>query len=206
MQLKILQAIGYLKDQFGIDKTLKLIGISKPLYYQWLLESRFECFDSYTQLCVKRHPQQLQVKEIQKIKTMLTNPETDHWPIVSVQADALRKKKLVASLYSWYKYARIWGIKKKLIKKQRKKIGIVAKYPNEYLHVDTTFYPLLDGKLICISFVMDNFSKMILGYHVASSNTFEIVRKSLGNALKVIAKHPSQKHSYLVTDGGKENH
>jgi hypothetical protein len=25
-------------------------------------------------------------------------------------------------------------------------------------------------------------------------------------ALKTISKHPDQKHSYLVTDGGKENH
>jgi putative transposase len=206
LQNKILTAINYLKEQIGIDRTLKLLNLSKPLYYQWVLEARFDCFDSYTQLCVKRHPQQLENKEILKIKSLLTDSKTDHWPIVSIQGDALRKKKLVASLYSWYKYARLWGIKKKLIKKQKKKIGIVAKYPNEYLHVDTTFYPLIDGKNICISFVMDNYSKMILGYHVANANTFDIVRNSLSKALKVIAKHPSQKHSYLVTDGGKENH
>lgn len=47
---------------------------------------------------------------------------------------------------------------------------------------------------------------MILGYHIAKANTFEIVRASLGKALKVIATHPGQKHSYLVADGGKENH
>lgn len=205
-QLKILTAINYLKNMMGIDKTLKLIGLSKPLYYQWELEARFECFDSFTQLCTKRHPQQLQLKEVQKIKSMLIDPETDHWPINSIQGQALRKKELVASLYSWYKYARMWGIKKKLIKKQRKTVGLIATCANEYLHVDTTFYPLIDGKQICISFVMDNYSKMILGYHIAASNNFELVRRSLGNALKTIALHPTQKHSYLVTDGGKENH
>lgn len=221
-QFKILTAINYLKDQLGIDRALKLMTLSKPLYYQWLLESRFECFDSYTQLCAKRHPQQLQLKEILKIKSMLTDPTKDHWPINSVQGDALRKKELVASLYSWYKYAKMWGIKKKLIKKQRKTVGLIASCPNEYLHVDTTFYPLINGKEVCISFVMDNYSKMILGFHVASSNNFDIVRRSIGNALKTIAKHPDQKialpafgssagkpagrHSYLVTDGGKENH
>lgn len=206
LQNKIIITINYLKDLLGLDKTLKILNLSKPLYYQWVLESRFECFDSYTQLCVKRHPQQLENREVVKIKNLLTSSETDHWPIMSIQGDALRKKKLVASLYSWYKYARLWGIQKKLVKKQKKKIGIVAKYPNEYLHVDTTFYPLIDGKNICISFVMDNYSKMILGYHVANANTFDIVRNSLSKALKVIAKHPSQKHSFLVADGGKENH
>ncbi|MBK7817915.1 MAG: DDE-type integrase/transposase/recombinase [Sphingobacteriaceae bacterium] len=205
-QFKILTAISYLKDQFGIDRTLKLIGLSKPLYYQWVLEARFECFDSYTQLCTKRHPQQLELKEIEKIKSLLLDHETNHWPICSIQANALRKKQLVASLYSWYKYARMWGIKKKLTKKQHKTIGIISTAPNEYLHVDTTFYPLIDGKQVAISFVMDNYSKMILGFHVSQSNNFEIVRRSLSNALKVIATHPDQKHSFLVTDGGKENH
>lgn len=206
LQLKILQVIHHLRNKIGLDKTLKLIGLSKPLYYQWVLEARFECFDSYTQLCVKRHPQQLSLQEILKIKKMLISPETDHWPINSVQGHALRNNELVASLYSWYKYARLWGIKKKLIKKQRKTIGLIARYPNEYLHVDTTFYPLISGKEVCISFVMDNYSKMILGFHIAKSNTFDIVRASLGKALKVIAMHPGQKHSFLVADGGKENH
>jgi hypothetical protein len=205
-QLKILTAINYLKDHLGIDRTLRLLNLSKPLYYQWVLEARFDCFDSYTQLCIKRHPQQLENKEVQKIKTLLTAPETDHWPINSIQGDALRKKKLVASLYSWYKYARIWGVKKKLIKKQLKTKGLIATAPNEYLHVDTTFYSLNDGQKVCISFVMDNYSKMILGYHVSSRNTFDIVRASVSKALKVISQHPTQKHSFLVTDGGKENH
>ncbi|MBK6522818.1 MAG: hypothetical protein IPG08_11025 [Sphingobacteriaceae bacterium] len=39
-QFKILTAISYLKDQFGIDRTLQLIGLSKQLYHQWALEAR----------------------------------------------------------------------------------------------------------------------------------------------------------------------
>ena len=65
------------------------------------------CFDSFTSLCVKRHPHQLETKEIGKIKKMLTDPGFDHWPIVSIASLALRKKRIVASLYSWYKYARL---------------------------------------------------------------------------------------------------
>lgn len=206
LQNKILTAINYLKGLIGLDKTLKILKLSKPLYYQWVLESRFDCFDSYTQLCVKRHPQQLENKEVLKMKKLLTDKDTDHWPIMSIQSDALRKQKLVASLYSWYKYARIWGIKKKLTKKNHKTVGLVATHPNQYLHVDTTFYPLINGKQVCISFVMDNYSKMILGYHVAERNTFDIVRNSMKKALKTIAKHPNQKHSFMVTDGGRENH
>lgn len=54
---------------------------------------------------------------------------------------------------------------------------------------------------------MDNYSKMILGWHVSSRNTFDIVINSVSKALKNIEKkHPDQKHSYLVTDGGSENY
>ncbi len=201
----ILSVVNNMKTHFGLERTLKLMGLSKSLYYQWTLEARFECFDSYTQLCVKRHPQQLELKEIRKIKTLLTDPETDHWPIVSIAGNALRKNQVIASLYSWYKYAKLWGVNKKLIKKQRKTEGLIAICPNEYLHVDTTFYPLVNNKMVCISFVMDNYSKMILGYHVSENNTFKIVKHSMTKALKVIMKHPDQKHSYMVTDGGKEN-
>lgn len=206
LQTKLLEAVNFMRERLGIERTLKLFGLSKPLYYQWILEARFDCTDSFTQLCMRRHPQQLQLSEINKIKRLLTDPKTDHWPIVSVAGDALRHNKLVASLYSWYKYARLWHITKNAPGKRRKTIGIVSEQPNEYLHVDTTFYEIIDGKKVCISFVMDNYSKMILGFHVSSRNTFDIVIKSLGNALKIIAKHPQQKNSFLVTDGGKENH
>ena len=53
-QKQVLRAINYLRERFGLQRSLKLMGISKTLYYQWELEARFECFDSYTQLCVKR--------------------------------------------------------------------------------------------------------------------------------------------------------
>lgn len=192
-QAQILKAIRYMSEHIGIERALKLVGLSKTLYYQWLLEARFDCFDSFTSLCIKRHPHQLQIGEIEKIKRMLQDPEYDHWPICSIASLGLRKKNLVASLYSWYKYAKLWNLQKKPFKKHLKTKGLEAKGPNEYLHVDTTFYPLIDGKNICISFVMDNYSKMILGYHVAERNTFEIVRRSMTHALKTIAKHPDVK-------------
>ena len=101
LQARVLNAINYIKSFVGLKRDLKIIGISSPLYYQWTLEARFECFDSFTSLCVKRHPQQLQISEILKIKKLLTNPEYDHWPIVSIAGVALRQRKLMASLYSW---------------------------------------------------------------------------------------------------------
>ncbi len=202
----ILEAIAFMQKYLGVDRTLKLLGISRTLYQQWILQARFECFDSFTSLCVKRHPHQLEMDEVKKIKTLLTSPELDHWPICSVAGFALRKKSIIASLYTWYKYASLMNITKKPPKKRRKTVGIVSVCPNEYLHVDTTYYPLTDTRNVCITFVMDNYSKMILGFQVAEHVSFRIVKKALAKAVKVIARHPQQDHSFLVADGGTENH
>ncbi len=204
-QKNILEAIHSMKEHIGLELSLKLLGLSRTLYQQWLLEARFDCFDSFTALCVKRHPHQLQMKEVEGIKRMLCDPEHDHWPIVSIAGLGLRKGSLVASLYTWYKYAKLFGLSKKLVKKDRKTIGLVSQVPNEYLHVDTTYYPLNSGQNVCITFVMDNYSKMILGYQVAEHLSFEVVKQAVAMALQAIMQHPDQKHSFLVTDGGTEN-
>lgn len=206
MKKKILNAIKFMEENIGLEKTLTLLGLSRTLYQQWILETRFACSDSFTSLCVKRHPHQLALKEVEKIKQMLSDPDYDHWPIVSIASLALRNKNVIACLYSWYKYAHLFGITKKLVKKDKKRIGLVSTIPNAYLHVDSTHYQLNDEQKVWISFVMDNYSKRILGFAVAERNNFKIVKLALTKALEVIMTHPDQQHSFLVTDGGKENH
>lgn len=88
-QARILKAIGYMAGHIGMARALKMVGLSKNLYYQWLLEARFDCFDSFTSLCMKRHPHQLKIDEIKKIKKLLLDPEYGHWPICSIAALAL---------------------------------------------------------------------------------------------------------------------
>jgi len=64
----IVYAVNYMQRYLGLEKALKLLGISPAMYREWQLEAKFTCFDSYTSLCVKRHPHQLAAKEIGKIK------------------------------------------------------------------------------------------------------------------------------------------
>lgn len=206
LQMHVLEAVEYLKGEFGLEKTLKMIGLSRALYFEWVLMARFDCFDSFRSLCVRRHPQQLELTEVRKMKSLLTDTELGHWPIVSIAGLAIRERKIMASLYSWYKYARLLDITRKPPKKAQKTVGLVANYPNEYLHVDTTYYALIDGSSVCITFVMDNYSKMILGFHVAERLSFEVVRNALSHAMETVMKHPGQRNSFLVADGGSENH
>lgn len=205
LRKKLLDAIEYMKEHLGTEKTIKLLGITKSQYRQWILEEQFSCFDSSTSLCVKRYPHQLATKEIKKIKKMLLDPELAHWPILSIAAFSLREGKIIASLYSWYKYAKLYGVTRQFTRKDQKKIGLIATYPNEYLHADLTEL-IVGGKKAYMSVVMDNYSKMILGFHIGRRRTAHLGLEALRKAVEVILKHPNHSHSFLVTDGGTENH
>jgi transposase InsO family protein len=83
--------------------------------------------------------------------------------------------------------------------------GLQASSPNEYWHADTTYYELYGAKRVCITFVMDNYSKMILGFAVSEKRCFVLIKDALTNALKTALQQSDSNSSYLVTDGGGEN-
>ncbi|MCU7552859.1 DDE-type integrase/transposase/recombinase [Chitinophagaceae bacterium LB-8] len=204
LQKKLVHAIDCLKVGFGLRKTLKLLGLTNKIYQAWSFLIRSYCTASHSFQCVKRYPHQLQKKEVQKMRKLLTAPRLLHWPIVSIAATGLRRGSIVASMYSWYKYARLMELTHKTGRKPQRKVGLLAERPNEYLHVDTTHYLISDQK-VCITFVMDNFSKMILGFQVAEKLSFEVVKGALTKALKIVGRHPDQQPVNLVADGGREN-
>lgn len=206
VQRKVVMAVDYLKSSLGLKTTLRLFGLTAKLYGEWLLATRGFCKDSHSFLCVKRYPHQLQKTEVQRIQQALTAPRWGHWPIVSIASRKLRSGSIIASLYSWYKYARILELSHKGVKKQKPRVGLVATKANEYLHVDTTYYLLSGDRKVCITFVMDNYSKMILGFALGEKLSFEVVKEALSHALRVIARHPGRKEGTLVADGGPENH
>ncbi|MFN6943675.1 MAG: transposase [Cytophagaceae bacterium] len=88
-----------------------------------------------------------------------------------------------------------------------KSIGIRSARPNEFLHVDTTYYTMKSGIKWAITFVSDNFSRKILGWSMALKNSSENVKNALNMALESIrAYHPGLVCATLVADGGSENH
>jgi putative transposase len=98
------------------------------------------------------------------------------------------------------------GIKRKRVIAVQKKKGIVSVRPNEFLHVDTTYIETPERKKIGITFVTDNFSKMILGVSVGWGISFLRIKEALALALTTIRlHHPQTESSVLVSDGGSEN-
>jgi transposase InsO family protein len=182
----------------------KLAGWS-PVAFRYRAQ-KIQCAISPLSLCFKRHPSQLASKEISVIKNLMSRPELACWPVSSIAWYAKRENLLHISLSTWYKYIQLLGLKRRFIRPPDKTQGIVSIAPNQFLHVDTTFYPLPDGTKAAIVFVSDNFSKHILGWTCSLKHGAQNVIDALNMAMETIRTyHPNQLVSLLVSDGGGEN-
>jgi hypothetical protein len=107
------------------------------------------------------------------------------------------------------KYAKLMGYHRKIRHKVERKIGLITTAPNQYLHIDTTFYHHLDsGQKVPIVFASDNFSRCILGHTIAEKHGSVNVADTIKQTIKTIHKyHPNHTCNVkLVADGGSENH
>src|SRR5690554_8158560 len=69
---------------------------------------------------------------------------------------------------------------------------IITTRPNEFIHIDTTFWPLPNGIKAAIIFVCDNFSKTILGWNVSLKKDGENAKAALQNAIEKLQKYRSE--------------
>ena len=110
------------------------------------------------------------------------------------------------AICTFYKYLGILGLKAARFAPLRKTQGFVATRPNEFLHVDTTEWPMADEAVAYIALVSDNFSKAILGWSVSLRNSADNVITALNRAIATMLKHhPNEEATLLVSDGGSEN-
>ena len=122
-----------------------MIGLSKATYYRWLSE-----FNSNALGVVPTRLQlnQLTSKEIYKMRCFLTSRKYMHYPIHGLFYHALRNDDIICSKQTWYKYAKLFNIKRwnKLPKyKIKYEEGIRASKINEIWHIDVTQFKI-NGK------------------------------------------------------------
>lgn len=98
-------------------------------------------------------------------------------------------------------------LKRTFAKPPSKTVGLRAIAPNAYLHIDTTFVILPSTEKAALVFVSDNFSRALLGFSCSLAHGAQNVKAALEQTMQTIRQcHPSHICSYLVADGGSENH
>lgn len=185
----------------------KLTRMSASAYRTKLNTLKVKCGISPLSLCLKRHPLQLAKSEVNKIKALFQDTDLQCWPAISLYYKGVRDRELYISKSTFYNYINILGLNRKWKKEIKKKTGIISKMPNEYLHVDTTFWKLSENVKAAIVFVSDNFSKKVLGWSVSLNKDANNVKQALEHAIATIHQyHPKHLTTILVADGGSENH
>ena len=200
---KIVNVIEIAKEFVPVESALKVFNISRATYHNYKTLVINKCDVSYFLWCVKQYPHQLLKKEIFQIKNYMENVAYLHWSKSSVYLLALRNKEISFCLTTFYKYSKLLGYSKSRHLQPKIKYSSLTSYkPNEIWCADVTILKTADGKKHYIHFLMDHYSKMILGYSVENSSSPKAIKTLLHEAH---LKHKSKDPITLVTDGGVEN-
>jgi putative transposase len=207
----LLRVIESTKNSFsgGFKSICSLLDIKTKTYNYWKSIANFNCTLSPFGICLNLSPSQATPKEIGIIKRLLTCKEFAHWPICSVWGHAVREHLVSLSLPTWYRYNSklLFRIKEKKGKYRGNYVPLEAPHANHTWHADITIFKTLDGVKHYIYLIVDNYSKFILNWKIASSanglvrtqTIRETIHEQFGENL---ASAPSVD---LIVDGGTEN-
>ena len=143
------------------------------------------------------------MKEQHKLVQFATSKQFRKFSTVSLMYYCKRKKLLNCSLESWYKYLRLYGVDRKL-KKLRKityRNGLRARQVDEFWHIDITEIKFAQNKKAYLQIVVDNYSRMIVGWKVSLNKKMSLTYKTLVKSLKGIPIF----RGCIVSDNGSEN-
>ncbi|HTN18785.1 MAG TPA: hypothetical protein VL092_13955 [Chitinophagaceae bacterium] len=165
-----------------------------------------KCNVSVSKSCMRLCPCQLSLYEQQQIKKYVNDPNYQNLPVNHLWSEAQRNG-LFISRHTFSKYVRqIRGVapRKDAEEEHVKLKKIIATKVFEILHMDSTMVRCLNGERVYIHFIMDNYSRNVLGAIVAYSSKSIMVAKNLEN---VIAKFDLVDTPFeLYCDDGPENH
>jgi hypothetical protein len=161
----IVNTIESVKDIISIDKALKVFNISRSTFENYKSIVIHKCNESYFKWCVKRFSNQLLANEVKMIKIYMEHDDYKFWSKSSVYLKAVRDEKLQCCISTFYKYCRLLGFKNRPRKRKSDDYNpVVTLKPNELWCADVTIFKTSDNVKHYIHFLIDHFSKYIIGY------------------------------------------
>ena len=192
-----------------LKTVLKQLSISKETYFRWKKQIKENCIDSLIKKCFKRHPNQLTIKEVKKIKDLCSQEEFKYWPFASIYWYGVRVLGLFMHISTFYKYVKKLGLKKIRILSRRKKYkeGIRANLPNQIWQIDVTEFRTNDNTKVYIYLIIDNCSRFILDYRISTKLSGRIRKESIQSAYDHYLRINQKKGeaTKIIVDGGPEN-
>ena len=198
----IVNTVEDVKQIIPINEALKVFDISRSTYENYKSILIHRCDFSSLKLCSKRFPNQLLPREVYVIKTYMMNENYRHWSKSSVYLKALRNGNLSCGISTFYKYCKLLGFKNRPRRKKSDDYNPVrTSHPNQIWCADVTIFKTTDNTKHYIHFLIDHYSKMILGYRIEKSSSGTAIRSLIQNSF--YKNRPT--NLKFLTDGGSEN-
>jgi len=198
----VVNAIESIKDTISVDTALKVFNISRSTFEHYKSVVIHKCEASYFKWCTKRFPNQLLAKEVETIKRYMNHETYKYWSKASIYLKAVRDEKLHCSVTTFYKYCQLLGFGKRIFKRKKDFYQpLRTSRPNELWCADVTIFKTADNTKHYLHFLMDHYSKKILGYRIERSSSAEAITSLLREATM---KYEPNEICFL-TDGGSEN-
>ena len=125
------------------------------------------------------------------MKSMVVSEEYRHVPMRGLALLAQRVGSVFASVSTWAKQAKTRGWLRPRLRQYpaKPKLGVRARKSNEIWHIDLTVLRLLDGTRAYVHAVIDNFSRRVLAWTIATkvdpTNTCKVLREAGDKLLSV---------------------
>ncbi len=200
-KLQLVEGFYRLKKYFPSATIEKRLLVTAAQISRWKNEGR--CMLSALKLCFTVQTTQLTFEEQLKWKEYLMADKHRYLPVSSIWAKAQRENYLMIALETAYKYKNELLGKVERPKCAKLKIKILATRPFEILHMDSTQLVLASKEKVYIHFIMDNFSRAILGAIISYSSKSASVVQNLRNVIQQY--NLRYKPFTLFCDGGPEN-
>ncbi|QKX05406.1 DDE-type integrase/transposase/recombinase [Aquimarina sp. TRL1] len=198
----VVNVIEEVKHDIPIDKALKVFNINRSTYQNYKTILIHTCNASYFNWCTKRFSNQLLKSEVETIKKYMLHQQYKQWSKASVYLKAIRDGNLQCAITTFYKYCQLLGFKNKVQKRKSVHYNPVkTSKTNQIWCADVTIFKTKDLTKHYIHFLMDHYSKYILGYKVCKKPASSAIKELLENACK---QYTPEKIRFL-TDGGSEN-
>lgn len=198
----VVNTIESVKDTIPIGNALRIFNISRSTFENYKAIIIHKCEPSYFNWCVRRFSNQLLSTEVRTIKRYMSDVDYKFWSKSSVYLKAIRDSELQCGITTFYKYCRLLGFKNRPRKRKPDDYQPLRTLkPNQVWCADVTIFKTSDKRKHHIHFLIDHYSKMILGYSVENSSS--------GIAIKSLIQNASEKYKpeklHFLTDGGTEN-
>jgi len=199
----LVNTIENLKDVIPVEKAIRFFNVSRATYQNYKTLVLNQCEQSYFLWCTKRYPNQLLKKEVQIIKNYMQDERFKYWSKSSVYLKAVRDDVVHYGLSTWYKYCKLLGFSSgRHLQGKKTYTSLKTNKPNEMWCCDVTIFKTTNGIKYYIHFLIDHYSRMILGYKIEKRSSGIAIKSLLNEAYN---KYKPNEIITLLTDGGSEN-